>query len=145
MNGLNKVLVAGHIGADPICRYMPNGGAVTNFSVATNQRWKDKQTGEQREATEWIRVVAFGRLAEIARDYLGKGTAVFIDGAMRTRSYEKDGVKQYRTEVIANEIQLLTPSGEDAGKPHQDDQPAAARAQEPAPLPRTDFDDDIPF
>lgn len=145
MNGLNKVLVAGHIGADPVSRSTPGGTPVTNFAVATNQRWKDKQTGEMRETTEWIRIVAFGRLAEIARDYLGKGTAVFIDGAMRTRSYEKDGVKQYRTEVIANEIQLLTSSGEDHGKPHQDDQPPAARAQEQVPAPRTDFDEEVPF
>ena len=100
--GVNKVILIGNLGADPEVRYMPNGGAVTNVNVATSETWKDKNTGQQQERTEWHRVVFYQRLAEIAGEYLKKGSKVYIEGSLRTRQWEKDGVKHYTTEIIAN-------------------------------------------
>ena len=100
MSGINKVIVLGHLGQDPDVRFMPNGGAVANLSIATSNTWKDKQTGEQKEKTEWHRVVIFGKLAEIAGEYLRKGSHVYIEGKLQTRKYEKDGVDHYSTEIV---------------------------------------------
>jgi single-strand DNA-binding protein len=106
--GVNKVIIVGNLGNDPDTRYMPSGGAVTNLSVATNESWKDKQTGEQKDRTEWHRVAMFGRLAEIAAEYLRKGSQVYIEGRLRTRKWQdQSGNDRYTTEIIADEMQML--------------------------------------
>ena len=97
--GINKVILVGNLGGDPEVRYMPSGNAVTNVTLATSESWKDKQSGQMQERTEWHRVVFFGRLAEIAKEYLRKGSKVYIEGALRTSSYEKDGIKRYSAEI----------------------------------------------
>jgi single-strand DNA-binding protein len=139
--GINKVILVGNLGADPETRYMPSGSAVTNLRLATSDSWKDKQTGEQQERTEWHRVAMFGRLAEIAAEYLHKGSQVYIEGSLRTRKWQdKDGNDRYSTEIVANEMQML------GGRA---DQSAPARApQPPPPSAAADddvFNDDIPF
>lgn len=106
--GINKVILVGNLGADPETRYMPSGSAVTNLSIATSESWKDKQTGEQKERTEWHKVAMFGRLAEIAAEYLRKGSQVYVEGKLRTRKWQgQDGQDRYTTEVIADEMQML--------------------------------------
>lgn len=100
--GINKCILIGHVGGDPETRYLPNGNAVTNLTLATSDSWKDKQTGEQKERTEWHRVSFFGKIAEIAGQYLSKGSKVYIEGRLQTREWEKDGVKRYTTEVIVD-------------------------------------------
>ncbi len=106
--GVNKVIIVGNLGGDPETRYMPSGSAVTNFTVATNESWKDKQTGEQKERTEWHKVAMFNRLAEIAAEYLRKGSQVYIEGKLRTRKWQgQDGQDRYTTEIIADEMQML--------------------------------------
>ena len=106
--GVNKVIIVGNLGGDPETRYMPSGSAVTNFTVATNESWKDKQTGEQKERTEWHKVSMFNRLAEIAAEYLRKGSQVYIEGKLRTRKWQgQDGQDRYTTEIIADEMQML--------------------------------------
>ena len=106
--GINKVILVGNLGKDPETRYMPSGKAVTNFSIATSESWKDKQTGELKEQTEWHNIVMYGRLAEIAAEYLRKGSQVYFAGALRTRKWEdKEGRTRYTTEIVANEMQLL--------------------------------------
>ncbi|GMV31084.1 MAG: single-stranded DNA-binding protein [Rhodanobacteraceae bacterium] len=105
--GINKVILVGNVGKDPETRYSAGGMAVTTISVATSESWKDKQTGEQKEKTEWHRVKFFGRLAEIAGEYLKKGSQVYIEGSLRTEEYEKDGVKRYSTDIVAAEMQML--------------------------------------
>ena len=106
--GINKVILVGNLGKDPETRYMPNGKAVTNFSIATSESWKDKQTGEQREQTEWHNIVMFDRLAEIAAEYLKKGSQVYVEGKLRTRKWQdKEGRDRYTTEINANEMQML--------------------------------------
>ena len=105
--GINKVILVGNVGKDPETRYSAGGMAVTTVSVATSEAWKDKQTGEQKEKTEWHRVKFFGRLAEIAGEYLKKGSQVYIEGSLRTEEYEKDGVKRYSTDIVAAEMQML--------------------------------------
>ena len=140
--GVNKVIVVGNLGQDPETRYMPSGSAVTNLRVATNESWKDKQTGEQKDRTEWHSVAMFGRLAEIAAEYLRKGSQVYIEGKLRTRKWQdKDGNDRYTTEIIADEMQMLGgKSG--GGAPAMSDSPPAS----PPPKPSgDDFDDDIPF
>ena len=142
--GVNKVILIGNLGQDPETRYMPSGGAVTNLRIATNESWKDKQTGELQERTEWHRVVMFERLAEIAAEYLRKGSQVYIEGTLRTRKWQdKDGNDRYTTEIRANEMQMLG-GRSGAGAPAMDrgsrDEPAPARAGV-----ADDFDDDIPF
>lgn len=114
--GINKVILVGNVGKDPETRYSAGGMAVTTISVATSEAWKDKQTGEQKEKTEWHRVKFFGRLAEIAGEYLKKGSQVYIEGSLRTEEYEKDGVKRYSTDIVAAEMQMLggRPGGGDA-------------------------------
>ena len=105
--GINKVILVGNLGADPETRYTPSGTAITSIRIATTESWKDKQTGEQQERTEWHRVVFFSRLAEIAGEYLKKGGQVYIEGRLRTDEYEKDGVKRWSTKIIADEMQML--------------------------------------
>ena len=107
MRGVNKAIIVGNLGRDPEVRYTPDGTAVTNFSVATSIEWKDKNTGEKKELTEWHRVVAFRRLGEICGQYLSKGRQVYVEGRLQTRSWEQDGVKRYMTEIVANEVQFL--------------------------------------
>jgi single-strand DNA-binding protein len=105
--GVNKVILIGNVGGDPETKYMPSGGAVTNLSIATSESWKDKQTGQPQERTEWHRVVFFNRLAEIASEYVRKGSKVYVEGALRTRQWEQDGVKRYSTEIVASQMQML--------------------------------------
>jgi single-strand DNA-binding protein len=109
--GINKVILVGNVGQDPETRYMPNGGAVTNLSLATSETWKDKNTGENQERTEWHRVVFYQRLAEIVAEYVRKGSKIYVEGRLQTRSWEQEGVKRYTTEIIANEMQMLDSRG----------------------------------
>ena len=128
--GINKVIIVGNLGQDPETRYMPSGSAVTNFTVATNESWKDKQTGEQKDRTEWHRVAMFNRLAEIAAEYLRKGSQVYIEGKLRTRKWQdKQGNDRYTTEIVANEMQMLGGRGGSAGG-------APEPRREPPPQPR---------
>ena len=116
--GVNKVILVGTLGQDPEVKYMPSGGAVTNISIATNESWKDKTTGQQQERTEWHRVVAFNRLAEIMGEYLRKGSQVYIEGKLQTRKWQaQDGQDRWSTEILANEMQMLggRPQGQGAG------------------------------
>jgi single-strand DNA-binding protein len=157
--GINKVILIGNLGADPETRAMPSGMTVANLRVATSESWRDKQSGEQQERTEWHRVAMFGRLAEIAAEYLKKGSQVYIEGSLRTRKWtDKQGNERYSTEIIGNELQMLGGrggggggGGASAGAPASSAQPsyaeesggggggggAASRSEE--------FDDDIPF
>jgi single-strand DNA-binding protein len=149
---INKVILVGHLGADPETRYMPSGGAVTNLRVATNEQWKDKTSGDQQERTEWHTVAMFGRLAEIAGEYLRKGSHVYIEGKLRTRKWQdKEGHDRWSTEIIANEMQMLG-GRPDANAPARVAEPmgempsAGARAQAQGKSGSApDFDDDIPF
>ncbi|WP_177420120.1 single-stranded DNA-binding protein [endosymbiont of Lamellibrachia barhami] len=153
--GINKVILIGNLGKDPETRYMPSGGAVTNVTVATSESWKDKNTGQQQERTEWHRVVGFNRLGEIMGEYLKKGSKVYIEGSLRTRKWQgQDGQDRYTTEIVASEMQMLDSRGggsasfDNAPAPQQSapSQPqASAPAPAPAPMPDNDFDDDIPF
>jgi single-strand DNA-binding protein len=148
--GVNKVILVGNLGQDPEVRSFDNGGIITNVSVATSESWKDRQTGEQRERTEWHRVVFRNRLAEIARDYLKKGSKVYIEGKLQTRKWQgQDGQDRYTTEVVANEMQMLDSRGSGAGTTDTSySQPApqqAASAPAPAGGGFDSFDDDIPF
>ena len=115
--GVNKVIIVGNLGQDPEVRFMPNGSAVANFTVATSETWKDKQSGEQKEKTEWHRIVIYQRLAEIAGEYLKKGSKVFLEGRLQTRKWQnQQGVDQYTTEVVANEMQMLDSRGQGGGQ-----------------------------
>ena len=153
--GINKVILVGNLGQDPETRYMPSGAAVTNFTVATNESWKDKQTGEQKDRTEWHRVAMFNRLAEIAAEYLRKGSQVYIEGKLRTRKWQdKDGQDRYTTEIIADEMQMLGGrggagggggsfgGGSGGGQQGSGQQGGGNAPPQPGP---DDFDDDIPF
>src|ERR1700753_68520 len=114
--GVNKVILIGNLGADPETRAMPSGASVANLRLATSESWRDKQTGEQQERTEWHRVVLFGRLAEIATEYLRKGSQVYIEGSIRTRKWQdKQGVERYSTEIVGNELQMLGGRGGGGG------------------------------
>nr|NIP16239.1 single-stranded DNA-binding protein [Pseudomonadales bacterium]NIX09528.1 single-stranded DNA-binding protein [Pseudomonadales bacterium] len=137
-----------NLGRDPETRYSQGGNAVTSFSVATTENWRDRQTGEQQERTEWHNVVCFARLAEIAGEYLRKGSKVYIEGSLRTSSWEQDGQKRYRTEVMARDLQMLDSrgSGGQGGGQGGGFESATPAASENAPtLADDDFDDDIPF
>ena len=115
--GINKVILVGNLGADPETRYTTSGGAVTNIRIATSEQWRDKQTGENQERTEWHRVVLFGKLGEIAGEYLKKGRQVYIEGSLRTNKYtDKDGVERYTTDIVANEMQMLGGMGGGGGE-----------------------------
>lgn len=108
MKGINKVIAVGTLGSDPTTKYLPSGGAVTNFSIAVNESWKDKSTGQKQERTEWLRIVTFSKLAEIAAEYLRKGSKVYVEGSIRTRKWQdKEGRDQYTTEIVAGEMQML--------------------------------------
>jgi len=145
---LNKVQIIGHLGRDPETRYLPSGDAVTNLSVATTEKWRDKQTGEQREATEWHRISVFGKLAGICNQYLRKGSQVYIEGSLRTRKYtDKDGVERYSTEIRADTMKMLGGRQDGEGHPQQR-QAAPQRQQAPQQQYSSGFDDmdsDIPF
>ncbi|MGI1677205.1 MAG: single-stranded DNA-binding protein [Cellvibrionaceae bacterium] len=170
--GINKVILIGNCGQDPETRFMPNGNAVTNLSIATSETWKDKQSGQNQERTEWHRVVFFNRLAEIAGEYLKKGSKVYIEGSLRTRKWQnKEGQDQYTTEIVANEMQMLDSRGDNMGAgagnnynapqnqsrpqnspqqnaPQQNTQPQQNHNQNSAPsqdMAMDSFDDDIPF
>jgi single-strand DNA-binding protein len=146
--GINKVIIVGNLGNDPETKYMPSGSAVTNLSVATNESWKDKQTGEQKERTEWHRVAMFGRLAEIAAEYLRKGSQVYIEGKLRTRKWQDpQGNDRYTTEVIADEMQMLGGRGgaQSMGGGSGPAPSGQSQGGGPGPGPGDDFDDDIPF
>ena len=153
MASINKVILVGNLGRDPEVRYTPDNNAITNISVATTDRYKDKHTGEQKEITEWHRVVFFNRLAEIAGQYLKKGSQVYIEGRLRTRKWtDQSGVDKYTTEIIADQMQMLgSRSGGSGGGVAYDDgygAPAAAPAPARAPAakkPVDDLEDDIPF
>ena len=120
--GINKVILIGNLGKDPETRYMPSGGAVTNLTLATSETWKDKQTGQPQERTEWHRVVFFNRLAEIAAEYLKKGSKVYIEGSLRTRKWQdQSGQDKYTTEIVANEMQMLDSRGGAGGSSGYDD------------------------
>ena len=153
--GVNKAILVGNLGRDPEVRYSPNGQAVANVTLATSESWKDKTSGEKQEKTEWHRVVFFGRLAEIAGEYLKKGAQIYVEGRLQTRKWtDKDGHDRYTTEIVANEMQMLGSRG-GAGVPNDSfnqDQPSAAENSGPAGAKKAgsaavagDFDDDIPF
>lgn len=169
--GVNKVILIGNLGRAPEVRYMPSGGAVANVSIATTKQWRDRESGEQRERTEWHRLVFFNRLAEIAGEYLRRGSKVYVEGELRTREWEKDGQKHYTTEVAVNEMQMLDSRGgdmppmnapgqseatsaakNDFGPPTSTPRPSPGQSQVTSaakndfgPPPADDFDDDIPF
>lgn len=150
--GINKVILIGNLGKDPETRYLPSGGAVTNLTLATSETWKDKQSGQQQERTEWHRVVFFNRLAEIAAEYLKKGSKVYIEGSLRTRKWQdQSGQDKYTTEIVASEMQMLDGRGSAAGADSSTPQQgagAAGAASQPGASPDpgfNSFDDDIPF
>lgn len=152
MASVNKVILIGNLGADPESRFAPSGDAVCNIRLATTESWRDKASGERREATEWHRISFFGKLAEIAGQYLRKGSQVYIEGSLRTRKWtDQNGQERYSTEIRADEMQMLGGRGEggDAGQPRQSQQ--SAPRQQPAQHQPADsgglgdFDDDIPF
>lgn len=141
--GLNKVILIGNVGGDPDVRVLPNGNAVTNITLATSDSWKDKQTGQQQERTEWHRIVFFGKLAEIAGEYLRKGSRVYIEGKLQTREWEKDGVKRYTTEIVVDmqgAMQLLGGKSDNAA-PRQQAVPHPSQQA----APPDDLDSEIPF
>ncbi len=142
--GVNKVILIGNLGADPETRYTPDGRAITNVRIATTETWQDRQTGERQERTEWHRVVFFGRLAEIAAEYLRKGSRVYVEGRLQTRKWQgQDGQDRYTTEIVANDMQMLDSRASAPAEPA----PAAAAAPAKAgtAAPADDLDDDIPF
>ncbi len=149
--GVNKVILVGNLGQDPETRYLPSGDPVTNIRVATSEQWKDRQTGEQRERTEWHSVVFFNRLAEIAGEYLKKGSQVYIEGSLRTRKWQdRNGNDRYTTEIVASEMQMLGSRGSGGGSSAfgGSAQPAQQEKAQPVAAASTagdDFDDDIPF
>jgi single-strand DNA-binding protein len=150
--GVNKVILVGNLGKDPEVRYMPNGNAVANITLATTESWKDKQSGEQQEKTEWHRIVMFRRLGEIAGEYLKKGSQVYIEGKLQTRKWQDNsGNDRYTTEIVANEMQMLGGRGGGGSADFSADSAPAQSApaqSAPAPAPAAaggDFDDDIPF
>lgn len=166
--GVNKVILVGTCGQDPEVRYLPNGNAVTNLSLATSEQWTDKQSGQKVEKTEWHRVSMFGKVAEIAGEYLRKGSQVYIEGKLQTREWEKDGIKRYTTEIVVDmqgTMQLLGGRPQNQGsdqqsapqqqrpapqqRPNQyEQQPPASQHPRQAPQPAADFDDfddDVPF
>ena len=147
--GINNATLIGNLGADPEIRYTTNGSAGANVRLATAESWRDKETGEQQERTEWHRVVFFGRLAEIVEQYLRKGSQVYVEGRIQTRKWQdSDGNDRYTTEIVANEMQMLGGRGAGGGAPAKSDD-APASASSPAPgqseQPTDDFDDDNPF
>lgn len=146
MRGINKVILIGNLGGDPETRYLQSGAQVTNFRLATSESWKDKNTGQKQERTEWHRIACFARLAEIAGEYLRKGSKVYVEGSLRTSEYEKNGEKRYSTEIVAREIQMLDTRGDGAaGAPAQPKQYASNQDAVAAAAGPADYDQDIPF
>lgn len=160
MASVNKVIIIGNLGRDPEIRYMPSGDAVASLAIATTDTWKDKTTGEKKEQTEWHRVSFFGRTAEVCGQYLKKGSAVYVEGSLRTRKYtDKDGVEKYATEIRGDSMQMLGGRSGGGGEasmdggggysaPPQQQRPAQQSAPRPQPKPApnfSDMDDDIPF
>lgn len=156
--GINKVILIGNVGVDPDVRYLPNGNAVTTLSIATSESWKDKNTGEKQDRTEWHRVVCFNRLGEIAGEYVRKGSKLYIEGSLRTRKWQdQQGQDRYTTEIIANDIQMLDSKGSSTGSyddipqaQHMPSQPGTSRQATPQTnqIPHDafdQFDDDVPF
>lgn len=156
--GINKVILVGNVGVDPDVRYLPNGNAVTTLSIATSESWKDKQTGEKQERTEWHRVVCFNRLGEIAGEYVRKGSKLYVEGSLRTRKWQdQQGQDRYTTEIVANDIQMLDSKTGGSGSyddsmqaPPQHSQQAPRRAAPAASAQAAqdafdELDDDIPF
>jgi len=149
--GVNKVILIGNLGADPEMRYSANGSAVTNIRLATTDSWRDRQTGEQQERTEWHRVVFFNKLAEVAGEYLKKGSKAYIEGRLQTRKWQgQDGQDRYTTEIVASDMQMLDSRGGGGGfgggeQPAAQSQPAAQPDSGSFSGPADDFDDDIPF
>lgn len=156
--GINKVILIGNLGRDPEVRYTANGGAIANITLATSETWKDKTTGEQQDRTEWHRVVFFGRLGEIAGEYLKKGSKIYVEGRLQTRKWQgQDGQDHYTTEIIANDMQMLD-RATGGSVPYNDDNEMSrgpgptsgpsspsARSSSPPPSVDDDFEDDIPF
>lgn len=153
MSSLNKVILIGRVGNDPEIRYTGNGEAIANLSLATSERWKDKNTGEQKEQTEWHRVESFGKLAEIIGQYVKKGALLYVEGQLRTRKWQdQNGQDRYTTSIRISEMKMLSKAGENAGQGGQQQSAPAPQQQQqrrPAPPPAQggfgDFDDDIPF
>lgn len=148
--GINKVILVGNLGKDPEVRYMANGQAVANVTIATSESWKDKNTGEQQEKTEWHRVVFFRRLAEIVGEYLKKGSKIYVEGKLQTRKWQDNqGQDRYTTEIVANEMQMLDSRGSGAGAASNNyassAPPPIEESQAPQMATAGDFDDDIPF
>lgn len=151
MSSLNKVILIGNLGADPETRYMPSGDAMCALNIATSETWKDKTSGERKESTEWHRLVFFGRLAEVAGQYLRKGSKIYVEGRLKTRKWQKDGQDRYTTEIHVNDMKMLD------GKPADGEQRAAPRQEQSRPAGAQhgsahggqggfgNFDDDIPF
>ncbi len=153
MAGVNKVIIVGRLGQDPEIRYMADGTAVTNFSLATSETWKDKQTGEKKERTEWHRIVAWRQLGELCGKYLSKGRECYIEGRLQTRSWEKDGITRYTTEIVATDVRFLGSRDDSSGRA-RDDAPGRGRPSGgnemtdrgyPEPPMPDNRDDDIPF
>ncbi|OGV48811.1 MAG: single-stranded DNA-binding protein [Legionellales bacterium RIFCSPHIGHO2_12_FULL_42_9] len=159
--GINKVILIGNVGGNPEIRYMPNGNAVTTLSIATSESWKDKQTGEKQERTEWHRVVCFNRLGEIAGEYVRKGSKLYIEGSLRTRKWQdQQGQDRYTTEIVANELQMLDSKGGNSNVNYDEQPPEHAQQsssnepsskshktqpEQPFPAALEELDDDIPF
>lgn len=158
--GINKVILVGNVGGDPDVRYMPNGNAVTTLSIATSETWKDKETGNKQERTEWHRVVCFNRLGEIAGEYVRKGSKLYIEGSLRTRKWQDpQGQDRYTTEIVASDIQMLDGKGQspsyNEGQPMSQQEPQQNYARKPQAAPAAqsqaaqnafdELDDDIPF
>ncbi|HBS25801.1 MAG TPA: single-stranded DNA-binding protein [Gammaproteobacteria bacterium] len=153
---LNKVMIIGNLGNDPDMRYTPDGTAVANLSIATSESWKDKNTGQQQEKTEWHRIVAFRRLAEIMDEYLRKGSKVYVEGKLQTRKWtDQQGQDRFTTEILADQMQMLNSRQNSQDEYPQQNQPRQSNTQHPqnsasqssrqSPAPTMDFDDDIPF
>lgn len=156
MAGLNKVMLIGRLGRDPELRYTPGGLAIANFSIATSEEWKDKDSGEKKERTEWHRIVVFGKLGELCGEYLAKGRQAYIEGRLQTRSWEKDGATRYTTEIIASNIQFLGAKDSSnaggsyinksaAGEPDMPTPPASETNSDVVATMAKSADDDIPF
>lgn len=147
MKGVNKVMLVGNCGKDPETRYMPSGGAVTNISIATSESWKDKQSGEQKEKTEWHNLVFFGKLAEIVAEYVKKGSQIYVEGSLQTRKWQdKDGNDRYTTDIKCHEMQMLGGRGDsNQSKPAPQQSQNANQASQNMQAPDDGFSDEIPF
>jgi single-strand DNA-binding protein len=141
MGGLNKVMLIGYLGKDPETRYSQQGTAVTNFSIATSEKWTDKNSGETQEKTEWHRIVVFGKQAEICEKYLSKGSQIYLEGKLQTRSYESEGQNRYITEIVAMNFQFLGGGNSNGSTTKQNSQSTYSKTTKSPPV----VDDDIPF